>query len=116
MIAAAVLALVASGIVFSKIGKTFMPTMDEGSLIVGIEKLPSVNLEESTALDLKIQKSIMDRVPEVIGIVARAGSDELGLDPMGLNQTDTYLLTKRNCSPLCDGVTRAAGIEQSARG
>ena len=28
------------------------------------------------------------------GIVARAGSDELGLDPMGLNQTDTYLLTK----------------------
>ena len=94
VIAAAVLALIASGVVFSKIGKTFMPTMDEGSLIVGIEKLPSVNLEESTALDLKIQKSIMDRVPEVIGIVARAGSDELGLDPMGLNQTDTYLLTK----------------------
>ncbi len=94
VIAASVLALVASGIVFSKIGKTFMPTMDEGSLIVGIEKLPSVNLEESTALDLKIQKSIMDRVPEVIGIVARAGSDELGLDPMGLNQTDTYLITK----------------------
>ncbi len=94
VIAVAAIALVASGIVFAKTGKTFMPAMDEGSLIVGIEKLPSVNLEESTALDLKIHKAIMAQVPEVIGIVARAGSDELGLDPMGLNQTDTYLLTK----------------------
>ena len=80
--------------VYAQIGKTFMPTMDEGTLIVGIEKLPSVSLEDSAALDLKIQKAIMQAVPEVTGIVARAGSDELGLDPMGLNQTDTYLLTK----------------------
>ncbi|OIQ67875.1 cobalt-zinc-cadmium resistance protein CzcA [mine drainage metagenome] len=81
-------------VVYAQIGKTFMPTMDEGTLIVGIEKLPSVSLEESAALDLKIQKAIMQAVPEVTGIVARAGSDELGLDPMGLNQTDTYLLMK----------------------
>ena len=94
VMAAAAVALIASGFVFTKIGKTFMPVMDEGSMIVGIEKLPSVNLEESTALDLKIHKAIMSQVPEVTGIVARAGSDELGLDPMGLNQTDTYLITK----------------------
>ena len=36
-----------------QVGKTFMPTMDEGTLIVGIEKLPSVSLEQSAALDLK---------------------------------------------------------------
>jgi cobalt-zinc-cadmium resistance protein CzcA len=36
----------------------------------------------------------MATLPEVTGIVARTGSDELGLDPMGLNQTDTYLLLK----------------------
>ena len=75
-------------------GKTFMPTMDEGDLIVGIEKLPTISLEQTAALDLKIQQAIMRQVPEVTGIVARAGSDEIGLDPMGLNQTDTYLLLK----------------------
>ena len=37
----------------AQVGKTFMPTMDEGTLIVGIEKLPSVSLEQSAALDLK---------------------------------------------------------------
>jgi cobalt-zinc-cadmium resistance protein CzcA len=34
-------------------------------------------------------------VPEVKAIVARAGSDELGLDPMGLNQTDTFMVLSR---------------------
>ncbi len=95
VVAAAALAmLLAAGVIYTQVGKTFMPTMDEGDLIVGIEKLPSISLEQSAALDLKIQQAIMQAIPEVHGIVARAGSDEIGLDPMGLNQTDTYLLLK----------------------
>ena len=86
--------LAGAGVVYTLSGKTFMPTMDEGSIIVGIEKSPSVSIEETAALDLKIHKAILAAIPEVTGIVARAGADELGLDPMGLNQTDTYLLTK----------------------
>ncbi|MDV7210851.1 efflux RND transporter permease subunit [Azotobacter beijerinckii] len=91
---AAVAMLVVAGLLYTQVGKTFMPTMDEGDLIVGIEKLPSIGLEESAALDLKIQQAIMQAIPEVTGVVARAGSDEIGLDPMGLNQTDTFLLLK----------------------
>ena len=79
---------------YLNVGKTFIPSMDEGDIIVGIEKLPTVSLEQSAALDLKIQQAIMQAVPEVTGIVARAGSDEIGLDPMGLNQTDTFLVLK----------------------
>ena len=90
----AVVMLLIAGVVYTQVGKTFMPTMDEGDLIVGIEKLPSVSLEQSAALDLKIHQAIMKAIPEVTGIVARAGSDEIGLDPMGLNQTDTYLILK----------------------
>ncbi|OJW34671.1 MAG: cytochrome-c peroxidase [Rhodanobacter sp. 67-28] len=92
-IAAGVMLAVTIG-VYAMVGKTFMPTMNEGDLIVGIEKLPSVSLEESAALDLKIQQALMSKVPEIIGVVARAGSDEIGLDPMGLNQTDTFLVLK----------------------
>lgn len=92
-VAAAVM-LLAAGLIYTQVGKTFMPTMDEGDLIVGIEKLPSISLEQSAALDLKIHRALMQAIPEVHGIVARAGSDEIGLDPMGLNQTDTYLLLK----------------------
>lgn len=90
----ALVVLAGAGFVYTLAGKTFMPTMDEGSIIVGIEKIPSVSIEDTAAVDLKIHKAIMAAIPEVTGIVARAGADELGLDPMGLNQTDTYLLTK----------------------
>lgn len=92
--AVAVLALVATGFVYLQIGKTFMPVMDEGDIIMQLEKLPSINLEKSAELDLAVQRAVLANVPEVKGVVARAGSDELGLDPMGLNQTDSFLVLK----------------------
>ncbi|MBI2798691.1 MAG: efflux RND transporter permease subunit [Gammaproteobacteria bacterium] len=92
--AIAVSLLVGAGAIYANVGKTFIPTMDEGDIIIGIEKLPSVSLEQTAALDLKIQQAIMQAVPEVTRIVARAGADEIGLDPMGFNQTDTFLVLK----------------------
>ena len=80
--------------VYTLIGKTFMPTMDEGDIIVQVEKLPSINLEQSVRMDGQIQKAILDHVPDVQRITARVGSDEIGLDPMGLNETDTFMVLK----------------------
>ena len=70
-----------------------MPTMDEGDVIVSVETLPSVNLDESLAINARLQAALL-KVPDVVGIIARTGSDELGLDPMGPNQTDTFLVLK----------------------
>lgn len=78
----------------SQTGKTFMPTMDEGSIIIGVETLPSISLDESRRLNLKVQRKLLQEVPEIQDIIARTGSDELGLDPMGLNDTDTFLVLK----------------------
>ena len=89
----ALLGLVAAGYAYTQLGKTFMPTMDEGDVIVSVETLPSVNLDESMAINARLQAALM-KVPDVAGIVARTGSDELGLDPMGPNQTDTFLVLK----------------------
>jgi cobalt-zinc-cadmium resistance protein CzcA len=81
-------------VVFTQIGSTFMPTMDEGDIILQLEKLPSITLEQSVALDGQVQKNLRKNVPEIATIVSRVGSDELGLDPMGLNETDTFLVLK----------------------
>lgn len=94
IILAALAALVVTVIVYLQIGKTFMPTMDEGDLIMQIEKAPSINLEKTVELDLAVQRAVLEKVPEVRGVISRAGSDELGLDPMGLNQTDNFLVLK----------------------
>ncbi len=94
VIGCALAALALTVLVYLQIGKTFMPTMDEGDIIIGVEKLPSVNLQQSLETDLMIQRAIMEKVPEVQGVYSRVGSDELGLDPMGLNQTDNFLVLK----------------------
>ncbi|MEE4192045.1 MAG: efflux RND transporter permease subunit [Halieaceae bacterium] len=72
-------------------GKTFMPVMDEGDIIVQLEKSPSISLAASVALDQQVERALLDAVPEIRQIVARTGSDELGLDPMGLNETDIFM-------------------------
>jgi len=94
VIMAALLLLLGAGGLYTQVGKAFMPTMDEGDLIVQLEKLPSISLDQSLLLDQRVQHAIMDSVPEVKGVIARSGSDELGLDPMGLNQTDSFLVLK----------------------
>ena len=50
-VSGAIAGLVVAAILFPFIGKEFMPVMDEGSIVVIIEKLPSVSLERSLALD-----------------------------------------------------------------
>ncbi len=94
IVMAALVALALTGVLYTQIGKTFMPTMDEGDLIIGVEKIPSINLQQSMASDLSVQRAILKQVPEVTGVYSRVGSDELGLDPMGLNQTDNFLILK----------------------
>ncbi len=86
--------MVAMVIAYAAVGKAFMPTMDEGSVIMQITKLPSINLTSSVEGDLLVQRLLKKRVPEIEQIVARVGSDELGLDPMGPNETDTFLVLK----------------------
>jgi len=94
VVVVAVSLLVMAVIPYTMIGKTFMPTMDEGNVIIQLEKLPSISLQRSAEFDLRVQQALLEQVPEVVRIVARAGSDELGLDPMGLNETDTFMVLK----------------------
>lgn len=92
-VGAALLALVGAITLFPYLGKEFMPVMDEGSTVVIIEKASDVSLTHSVKMDAPIQKAFME-IPEVTGVVSRTGADELRMDPMGLYQTDNFIITK----------------------
>ena len=92
-VGAALAALLLAVALFPFIGREFMPVMDEGTMVINIEKESNVTLEHSLALDAPIQKAIME-LPEVTGVISRTGADELRLDPMGLYQTDAFLITR----------------------
>ncbi len=83
--------LIASLSLFPFVGKNFMPALDEGDVVLSVETTPSISLDQSRDLMLSIESTIKKHVKEVKSIVARTGSDELGLDLGGLNQTDTFI-------------------------
>ncbi len=83
--------LVASLSLFPFVGKNFMPALDEGDVVLSVETTPSISLDQSKDLMLNIESAIKKHIKEVKTIVARTGSDELGLDLGGLNQTDTFI-------------------------
>ncbi|WP_165529239.1 efflux RND transporter permease subunit [Helicobacter pylori] len=83
--------LIASLSLFPFVGKNFMPALDEGDVVLSVETTPSISLDQSKDLMLNIESAIKKHIKEVKSIVARTGSDELGLDLGGLNQTDTFI-------------------------
>ncbi len=90
----ALLSLALAGFAYGQVGKIFLPTLDEGAVLVQLAKHPSISLQHSIDGDLAVQKSVLAAVPEVTGAIARLGADELGLDPMALNETDMFLALK----------------------
>lgn len=112
LVAAAALLLAASVIVLPRVGRTFMPAMDEGDILIQLESIPSINLEASARLVGRVEQALRAEIPEILRIVSRTGSDELGLDPMGLNETDMFLQLR----PRREWRGDAADLEARLRG
>lgn len=92
--ATSVVVFIAVAGIFPFIGKEFLPYLDEGTMIVQFEKPSSISLDDSLALEQRLQQALIEQVPDLTGMVSRVGSDELRLDPMGLNESDAFLITR----------------------
>jgi cobalt-zinc-cadmium resistance protein CzcA len=74
-------------------GKTFMPTMDEGDIMVQLEKLPSISWTRAGDIDLRCSARSCAGARGK-GHRGAHRCRRAGLDPMGLNQTDVFLVLK----------------------
>lgn len=81
-------------VLFINMGGEFLPTLDEGNLLLEINRLPSSSLKHSLETTTKIEQVLMKGIPEITGIVSRTGSPELSIEPMGLDKSDMYLSLK----------------------
>ncbi len=72
------------------IGTEFMPTLDEGSMVVTSKRLPGIALTESVAIGDQIEKTIKAK-PGVTSIVTKLGRPDLATEAMGEYESDSYL-------------------------
>lgn len=75
------------------LGTEFVPKLDEGSLLLNSKTLPSISLEETIKENTLIE-SVVKSFPEVKTIVSKAGRADLATDPMGVYETDAYVMLK----------------------
>ncbi len=78
VIGAAVLLLVATLALFPFLGKEFMPTLQEGSIMFRVTGIPSTSLEESIAVSQKFDAALKQNFPQVKSTLATIGRAEKG--------------------------------------
>lgn len=92
-IAVAVALVVISGVIFPFLGSEFIPRLDEGSLAVQVQQLPSVSLTQSIKTTTDVEKALR-RFPEVTKVVSKTGRAEVATDPMSIDFSDLYIELK----------------------
>lgn len=92
VVAATVLVL-ASFAVFPFLGAEFIPRLDEGSLALQVQRLPSVSLTESVRTSSLVERTLK-RFPEVTSVISKTGRAEVATDPMGVDLSDVYINLK----------------------
>jgi len=88
------LALVlAAGAAFvgTRLGANFMPYLDEGWLVVEVQRDPQFSLAKSVEMERRTEQAILAHVPEVKTLFSRIGMSEIATDPQGANQNDIYI-------------------------
>ncbi len=75
------------------LGTEFVPRLEEGNIIIETRNLPSISLPEAVKVSTNIERAIK-HVPEIDTVVSRTGRPDLATDPMGVYQTDVYVMLK----------------------
>lgn len=89
----AVVGLVASLFLASRLGEEFAPTLDEKDYALHAMRIPSTSLSQSTAMQLELER-VVARFPEVAFVFSKTGTAELAADPMPPNVSDTFIILK----------------------
>lgn len=90
----AVLTIVASGLLASRMGSEFIPSLSEGDFAQQALRVPGTSLTQSVQMQQQLEKTLMAHVPEIERVFARTGTAEIASDPMPPNISDSYVMLK----------------------
>lgn len=93
----AVIALVGTGVLATRLGSEFVPRLREQAIVINTVRMAGVSLEESVRYGAHIERLLLERHPDEIEHVwTRTGTAEVATDPMGLEVSDVFItLTPR---------------------
>jgi len=92
-LAAAVVLLMVSGAMATRLGSEFLPSLDEGDLLVHALRIPGTSLSTAVEMQHAVERKFKT-YPEVDYVFSKLGTGEIANDPMPPNVADTYVMIK----------------------
>ena len=94
VITSAVVLVLLSGLLASRLGSEFIPNLNEGDLALQAIRIPGTSLSQSVEMQQKLEAGLKAKFPEIDRIFARTGTAEIASDPMPPNISDGYVMLK----------------------
>jgi len=90
----AIVCVLLSGVLASRLGSEFVPSLSEGDFALQALRVPGTSLTQSLEMQERLEKAVLARVPEVERMFSRTGTAEIASDPMPPNISDSYVMLK----------------------
>lgn len=93
VLAAAAVLVVLSGMLASRMGSEFIPSLDEGDVALHALRIPGTSLSQAVEMQSLLEARIK-QFPEVERVFGKLGTAEVATDPMPPSVADTFLMMK----------------------
>jgi cobalt-zinc-cadmium resistance protein CzcA len=94
VVTSAIVLVVLSGLLVSRLGSEFIPSLSEGDLAIQSLRIPGTSLSQSLEMQKKVEAGLKAKFPEIDRVFARTGTAEIASDPMPPNISDGYIMLK----------------------
>ncbi len=90
--------LIGAVVIFTTLGRSFLPPFNEGSFTVSVSTLPGISLQESDNVGRMVEEKLLS-VPEIQTVGRKTGRAELDEHALGVNVSEVeapFILDKRS--------------------
>lgn len=85
--------VVLSGLLMTRMGSEFIPSLDEGDMAIHALRIPGTSLSQAVEMQHVLEEKIKE-FPEVDTVFSKIGTAEIATDPMPPSVADTFVMLK----------------------
>ena len=111
IIVGAVVLSILCGLLATRLGSEFIPSLDEGDVALHALRIPGTSLTQAVGMQRSLEKRLKD-FPEVEAVFAKLGTAEIANDPMPPSVADTFVIMKDRAAWPDPGKTKLALVEE----
>lgn len=94
VLSAALVSLLLTAFLFTRIGGEFVPTLDEGDFVIQPVLKTGTSLSKTIETTTQMEQILIKNFPEVDKVVSRIGAAEVPTDPMSMEEIDMIIKLK----------------------